>query len=213
MSNYNRFAISALSRSNKKSAIPEELMVHKKTGQILIKTPTGDVISYDSIARLNSHINTVEAKAYLSNMKGDMYYLDITSIEFPEVINESTNILDSSVSIGVGLKRIFISVDLDSLVLSDQDTIVEAESKINVKGMFRKPSSGGGYITRPFTFNDKLSVFNSNIIYPEQFLNSTDNYQEFEFVLTDISFTRDTTRYTDPSALRHILHSIIVVKE
>lgn len=213
MGQYNRFAISALSRSNKKSAIPEELMVHKKTGQILIKTPAGDIISYDSIARLNNHINMVEAKAYLFNMKGEMYYIDIPSIEFPEVINESTNILDSSVSLGAGIERIFISVDLDSLVLSDQDKLVEAESKITVNGMFRKPAGNGDFITRPFTFNDKLSTLNSKIIYSDQFLNSTDNPQHFELLLTSITFTRDTARYTDPSALRHILHSIIVVKE
>ena len=213
MAQYNRFAISALSRHNKNSAVPEEIMIHKQTGQILVKSPSGDIISYDSIARMNNHINIVEAKAYLFNMKGDMYYLDIPTIEFPEVINESTNILDSPVSIAVGLKRIVISVDLDSLVLSDQDKIVEAESRITVNGIFRNPSGGGGYITRPFTFNDKLSVFNSNIIYPEQFLNSTDNPQQFELVLNSITFTRDITRYTNPSALRHILHSIIVVKE
>jgi hypothetical protein len=82
----NRFALSALSRKNKTYAIPHEIMIHKEIGQISIKTPSGDVISTDSLTRIQNHIENVANRAKLANIWGDLYLLNL-NFEMPEVIN------------------------------------------------------------------------------------------------------------------------------
>lgn len=58
----NRFGISALSKGRYQEAIPEELMVDKDTGQILVKNINGDISSYDTLVREAMIVDKLQKK-------------------------------------------------------------------------------------------------------------------------------------------------------
>ena len=76
-----RFGISLLSKDRFSDAYNEEVMIDKSSGEVLVKTPDGDVISYNYNSRLKSHI--IEMKAIANNLS---VYGDILNIEFDDII-------------------------------------------------------------------------------------------------------------------------------
>jgi hypothetical protein len=202
----NRYAISALSKQNRINAVPEEIMIHKKTGEVLIKTSTGDVISFDSMARLKSHIDMATFNCFNLNLFGNMYQLNFDTIELPDVIIEDINLLGAPLQVSTGdIKKILISIDLDSVELtgldipSDYEPIVKLDFEL-VKDTDRRAS----------TISYPLSIFNNNVIRLEDYITEIDP-TGFQIFINGITISRNPAILT--TDLRQILYSIIIIKE
>lgn len=118
-----RFGVSLLSKDRYKDAYNQELMVDKLTGEVLVKTPTGDTISYNYNSRLKSHI--VETKSIANNVS---VYGDIISIEMddkyaPFTMDFDTNYITSELVFPYeNCKKILFNADIDAITI-DPDGI------------------------------------------------------------------------------------------
>lgn len=68
-----RFGISLLSKSRFKKAYLEEVLIDKNTGEILVRTPEGDVVSFDYSSRRDYKIDEFRSKANHMGIYGDYY--------------------------------------------------------------------------------------------------------------------------------------------
>ena len=111
-----RFGISLLSKDRFHDAYNEEVMIDKLTGEVLVKTPTGDTISYNYNSRLKSHI--IETKAIANNVS---IYGDIISIEMddkyaPFMMEFDNNyIINETIFPYPKCKKILFNIDIDAL--------------------------------------------------------------------------------------------------
>ena len=114
-----RFGVSLLSKNRFNDAYPEELMVDKLTGEVLVKTPTGDTISYNYNSRLKTHI--VETKSIANNVS---VYGDIISIEMddkyaPFTMDYDTNYITEELIFPYeNCKKILFNVDIDAITVN-----------------------------------------------------------------------------------------------
>jgi len=202
----NRFAVSMLSRRHKAEALPQEVMIHKETGQISIKTNTGDVISYDSLARLNQHIDHVTLMSYNLNIYGEMFSLQLDGVELPEVIGTYSPIMNTPIMIKPNnVRKMLVSIDMDSLVLTDSDTLVEYEPTISIDVKFKN-----GAFEQVFTITKPISELNGMIITPFDYY-SADTALLYQVSIEAINITKDARNGDLP--IRNILHSILIVVE
>lgn len=81
------FGISALSKFNKDVAYLNEIMCNKETGEILVKSPSGDTISYNYFSRLRANIEALSTASLFYCSDGDIYAISPNDIELPSVIN------------------------------------------------------------------------------------------------------------------------------
>jgi hypothetical protein len=210
MGTLNRFGVTVLSRKNKGTAVPEELMVHKEIGQVLIKTITGDIVSFDSLTRQKMHIEDVTSRATNLGITGDLFSVDIPTTELPEVILDNVNVLDSSLLLqSVNPKSILISVDLDYLNLVDTETVAEFEPDIILNFNFKK-TVNSVLTENPGTITDKLSVINNMIIDPARFFVAGTDITGHSMHLDSIKVRRHTA-YPGSTPMRNILYGVLVI--
>lgn len=200
-----RFAVSALSRIHKNNAIPGEIMIQKETGQVLIKTNSGDVISYSSLARFKNHIDTLTIMAFNLNISGDMLSIELDDIELPEVIQMNFNLLSEPLLIGTSLKKILVSIDLDCVEMSSNDGLIEHEPFIKIDLMFKKDED---IITSSINLLNTQN--NMNVINVSNHINTAD-FLNYETYITGITVVPNP-QMTEVS-IKNILHSILVIRE
>lgn len=112
----NRYAISALSKKFKNKAYPNEIMIDKETGEIQIKCQDGNVISYNYLSRLNAHIDTLVFNSYNADLYGNIFEIELDSIDLPCTVQHSINLLDSPVEVTTrDFKAFIVSVDIDAI--------------------------------------------------------------------------------------------------
>jgi hypothetical protein len=211
----NRFAITALSRKNKAYAVPHEIMIHKEIGQISIKTPSGDIISTDSLTRVQNHIENVGNRARLANISGDLYLLEL-DFELPEVIEENINQLGTEVLLkSAPVTGALVSIDMDSVILSpDNDNIVESEPLVDLTINFRRTLANSTIEHNRFVISKKLHTVNTMIIEPKNFLPITvTDTTPYSLYLEKIIIRRDSAKYAVSVPIKNIIHSVIVVTE
>ena len=208
MATVGRFGTSALSRSKKEFSRNEEIMMNKETGQVLIKTPDGtDIISYDSIARLRSHINSVTLLAQTNGLRGDIHSIEFDDIELPEKIQEDTNLLASPLTVKTGnLKRFLFSVDVDAIELSMSDTIGKYEPIVTIDLQFSL-----GEALLPLSITGTSSQVNTRVVNAASYFEPGTDLTGHTLTITGIRVTKNSS-YTAES-LRHILHSALIVVE
>lgn len=201
----NRFALSALSRKFKANSIPEEIMLHKETGQMLIRTTSGDVISYDYLTRLKGQEDAVTLMAYNMDISGDLYSLDFDDRELPEILTENTNLLSAPLTITNNyLKKIMISVDVDVIEKGEIDKITTNEPWVQIDF---KATYNASTITK--TFKLQLSEMNSRVILASEIVPSgSDNYK---IEITGITITRDNADVG--KTMKMIIQSIYTIVE
>jgi hypothetical protein len=204
----NRFATSALSRFNKNEAVNEEIMIHKKTSQILIKTPDGDIISFDKLMRLKNHIDTITMDCYNLNFYGNMYNLELDIIELPEVVDIDSNLIPTPFTLqDNNLSKLLFSLDLDCIVLSDNDSLSEFNPDIQINLLLTKE----GETDKNILLNIPINKLSNTIINLQDYLESTQIATDYTVQLTDITIKKNALS-TDASN-RYILYSILIVKE
>ena len=116
----NRYVMSALSKKRKEISVPKEIMMDRETGEIQIKSEDGNIISYNYLNRLNSHIDTLVFNSYNADIYGEIYELEIDNLDLPCRVEHYTNILDGELIIAEGdFKSFMLSIDIDSICPSD----------------------------------------------------------------------------------------------
>lgn len=203
-----RFGISALERESRSIALNGEIMINRETSQVLIKTPIkGDIISFDYLNRMNSHIYNAATNCQLLDFYGDMCGVELTNIELPEVINEDTTILDAPLEIfsTTKLKKFMISIDLDCVEMSNiLDKPIEKECVISINITLKSDNE-----IKTATIALPLSQFNNNVINSISYVTSTND--NFTVTIDSIKIKRDAS--IDPTRqLKFVLYNIIVVK-
>jgi len=115
-----RFGVSLLSKDRFDDAYNEEVMIDKFTGEVLVKTQTGDTISYNYNSRLKSHI--IETKSIANNMS---IYGDIINVEMdndvyaPFIMEFDKNYITNTITIPYyNCKKILFNVDIDAITVN-----------------------------------------------------------------------------------------------
>lgn len=200
-----RFGISALSRKFKNNALPTEIMIHKKTGQICVKTTEGDTISYDSLSRFNSHIKYLTDLSINLNFFGVMQSITFDNIELPEVIEFNQNLFDEPLLIkSNNFKKLLISIDMDSIEISSNNFLIEHEPNCTLVLKFKKDED-----EQLITITKPLSVFNKNIVNINEYFYGVD-MSLYEVYIEELYITKNP--YSTSPTIRNILHSILTVQ-
>lgn len=127
---HGRYAVSLLPRSSRSQAYNMECMVDHTTGEFLVKSESGVVLSFDKYSRFTEHLNTFSNACKSKRIVSNIYEIE-TGKNFPSMIDVDTNILDSTVPFGVinTIDKIMISVDLDTIDISSIITPVVLEDE------------------------------------------------------------------------------------
>lgn len=204
-SSNNRFALSFLSRSNKAQAVTGEVMMDKETGQLLVKTMSGDVMSFDSIARYRARINDVTVLAQTNGMRGLLTQVDFENLELPGVVSENTNFLLSPLTVKVNLlKRFLVSVDIDVIETATGNIGQEPTIYIDIRY-----TQGATTVNK--SISGPASQINTMAINPATHFPPGTDLSGYTVAITNIYF-RKNTNYTTQT-LRNIMHSVLVVVE
>lgn len=197
-----RFGISFLSKKNLKDAWTEELLVHKHTGEVLIKTPDNDVVSYNSISRRRQHIADVQAKANILGIGGAVYELDVsdTSFQLPDVIPPKTNIIGDNPVIQGYYEKFLLSVDVDSFMFNENEV---STSYLDTNVMFTIALRSGGIDIAYINKTMKASELSNTVFKTSDFTESVVD----EIQLSGLLFTTDE----NSTNVRTILNSVLMV--
>lgn len=113
-----RFGISLLSKDRFNEAFNEEVMIDKLTGEVLVKSPTGDVISYNYNSRLKSHITETKMIANNRAIYGDIISIEMDDVHAPFVMEFDKNYITNPIYIPYeNCKKILFNVDIDSITI------------------------------------------------------------------------------------------------
>lgn len=161
----NRFGISALSKHNANTAVEEEIMVDKTTGEFLIKSREGYIISFDAMARRKSMLENVDHINSMMNMGGDVYMIDLDHLHLPTAIEYEEEILQNKVVLkDTNLNRLLFNIDVDEVIPNTVAQISEHEPIIALKINATKPGENGEIYCVTFTIEKPLSEINNRII-------------------------------------------------
>lgn len=111
--NIRRFVLSFLNKSEYTVAFNEEMICDENTGEILICTRDGDIISYDALSRYNTHEHTLCSNANIYGLSGDVYDIAPDDFELPCEIRRGANILGTPVIFNRSAKAMVVSLDCD----------------------------------------------------------------------------------------------------
>lgn len=128
----NRFGISALSKDKYMEAYNEEILVDKSVGEFLIKTPTGEIVSYNRTARLSSVYDNIRRVMRNSNYYGDLYTAENDSL-LPKVLNIASNTTEHNLDFIIyikdpnnttenDVKELKLYIDVDFLEKSNKES-------------------------------------------------------------------------------------------
>lgn len=204
----NRFSVSFLSRKNKSNSINDEFLANKDTGEILFKTPVdGDIISFDKLARLKNHIDTMAINSINLGITGDLYNIEIPDKELPEIIGLNTNLLDAPLNItNDGSKRLLISLDIDCLEMKNNNDLVDYEPLVQLEFKLLR-----GMNEKEIIVNSTLITSNSFIIDIRDFLSVDDDPSLYSVDLKSIKINKNPNVTT--VNIKTILYSILIIVE
>ncbi len=196
----NRFAISGLSKKYNAQALPEEIMVEKTTGEFLIKTPDGMVISYDAMARRRSTITDATESALTQNMIGNMYELSLDNYMLPAIVPYDINLLDNQINLKQNLKKLLLYIDIDEIIRKD---LVEFSENMPIIHFWIQCRYGN--TTRATVIEKPINEFNNSIIEIDKlFDNLPENYN---VILTCVGIKKNELNTEDTFV---ILHNMMV---
>jgi hypothetical protein len=196
MVDLNRFGISALEKDRKAEALNEEMLSNKMTGEFLIKTPDGNVISYSSMSRFKNHINHIEIVAINADVIGDLGQIVPGTIELPDIVASDLNLLDTAIVKVGNVKKLILSVDMDCVEILGIDTIpVIDEPSLSIDFKYDG-------VATTFNVTRLMSELNeSPIIVPDQ-SNTGIEIQSIKIVANAANATK---------TIKNIVHSILIV--
>lgn len=111
----NRFGISLLSKENLDIAYLEEVMIDKQTGEVLVKTPEGDTISYNFNTRLKSHIMDARNDANNLGVYGNIYAIEFDGVNLPCTMQYNNDYITDPIIVNGDCKKLMIHTDIDPI--------------------------------------------------------------------------------------------------
>lgn len=196
----NRFAISALSKEFHDQSLNEEIMVDKTTGEFLLKSKKGTVISYDAIARRRSTITDATECATTQNMMGNMYELALEEYNLPAIVPYNDNILANSISLKQNLQKVLFYIDIDEIIEGELAQVSEVDPKVEIT-----LRCGTGSVFEEIIVEKSLNVFNNTIINVSDLVERPDS--KYSVVLSSIKFKKTSNSDLDTFI---ILHNMMV---
>lgn len=154
-----RYGVSMLSRKNHIKALPEELMIDKETGQILLKQENSKIISYDAMVRFKASMNAIIATAERHMFMGKIVSIVPTNTPLPKCITTGDQLLAAEV-INLGPSKRFL-MQLDTDVISTESTFgdIKEYDKVMVEIVVER-NSVQTIIKEPLLhFNEKIISF------------------------------------------------------
>lgn len=207
MSGTNRWAISALSKVNKAFAVNEEILIDKNTGEILIRTPDGNIISYDSLARFKAHKEYLILHAENLRVTGSLGNIKSDTIEFPDIVGDAVNIIGATPLVikASGINKILISVDIDCIeILALDSLVVLDEPSISIDFVFTKSSNPD----KNLNITSSISQLDKSLIDPNVLLGITD-LSTYSASISSISVVANVAN--SAKVIRNIIHSILII--
>lgn len=196
----NRFAISALSKEFHDQSLNEEIMVDKNTGEFLLKSKRGTVISYDAISRRRSTITDATECATTQNMMGNMYELALEEYNLPAIVPYDDNILANSISLKQNLQKVLFYIDIDEIIEGELGQVSEVDPKVEIT-----LRCGTGSTFEEITVEKSLNVFNNTMINVSDLVERPDS--KYSVVLSSIKFKKTSSSDLDTFI---ILHNMMV---
>lgn len=183
----NRFAISALSKKYKDQALNEEILVDKTTGEFLIKSPDGTLMSFDAINRRRSTINDATEYALMQNMYGNMYEVKLEGLTLPEPISYDTNIIAEPLTLKSNLKKVLFFIDLDEVVIDgDIGEATENEPIVSISLTCKSLST-----SYDINIEKELKDINNNVIDISSYVNFGNS--SYSVRVNSLSFRKNTS--------------------
>lgn len=189
MSNGNRYGISLLSKNRYAEAYNEELMIDKSTGEILVKTTTGDVISYDYNSRVNNAIRNLRANALELGVFGTIGSITFDN-QYPFVVSANTNYMAAPLTINTSNMRILFHIDMDSVKINSNgfsnERGVDVEPNVTIECNFVHLDD----VETRVGYTKKVSEWNKFVLDPES-INAIKAIQITKFQLEEDTGVRN----------------------
>lgn len=216
-SDIGRYGISALDKKRSPEAVPYEIMCDFDTGEIVIKGPDGRVISFNKNVRLKQELDSFRDRCICQNIKGDIIELIPNNIlNLPYGISENTIVIDEHVELSTACKKVFISVDIDTIEFTKKVTstnpangrvtIEDCNFEFNSKEVLCDLTLSINGINK--TFSLPLKKMNTKVFCVSKLVNTKENVS---IVLEDIKFRRQSGDIDKD--LKILLYSILFVCE
>jgi len=216
-----RWGVSLLSKENFADAFNEEVMIDKNTGEVLVKTPSGDTISYNYNSRLSSHVNATRIDANNYDIYGDIINisLDSTTGVSPFVMESGVNYIKTPIELAYNCKRLMIHSDIDGITENVNGFSSQKNNMILKIGIALKYSDGT--LSDTATISNSVDIMNNKIYHLQDnsiiTLNTTKRVEAL--VLQSITLDAKKEEFgnpgttTDITGIRPICNSIFMVLE
>lgn len=153
-----RYGVSLLSRGNHVDALPEELLVDKDTGQILLKRNDGKIMSYDSMSRYKESVNRICNTAFLQCLFGKVYNVLLDNTDLPIAFSNNDSILRGDETIVIpDVKRLMLQFDVDAY---DDESKFGDSNELD-KMIVHLTMNGQDYDISLFDLDEKIFEFNN----------------------------------------------------
>ena len=190
--NEHRFGISGLSKENINEAFLEEILVDKMTGEMLIKTPNGDIVSFDYNNRLRNNLSTIKKVGNDLNIYGNIYNIEFESLILPCMVSEMVNYLDPSCELSLTgnlqkFKRLLLNVDISSFIYNENSITkdeVYPEFTIGLSLIFNDNTSKNIEITDTVNIINNTIINLSDYLTADELLKDIKNVSFNNFILT-----------------------------
>lgn len=160
----NRFGISLLSKKNRATAYKEELMVDKDTGEVLIKTPSGDTISYNYNSRLKSQISTIKSIANNVSVYGDIISIELDNLDAPSVMEYDLNYITTALDIPYAeCKKILFNIDIDAITVHNTTGSISHDRNNMLVEMELSLYYSDGTASDPVIISNSIYELNSKV--------------------------------------------------
>ena len=161
--NEKRFGFSLLSKENHHIAYLEEVMIDKRSGEIVIKTPEGDNISYNFNSRVKSHI--IDIKTFANNVGayGDICIVDFDGKTCPFIMEYDTNYITTPLDIPFKCSKLIIHSDIDPVAV-DYNNLTYIRKNILVEIVLAYIYSDGT-ISNSATVTHTLHTMNNTVLH------------------------------------------------
>lgn len=117
-----RYAVSLLSKIRFDDALPNEVLTDHSTGEILVKTEDGLMISYDTITRKNMALENAKNTALMKNIRPVIYEVQLDS-PLPRKVFEYDDILAKEKIDISKTNKIILHIDLDRMSESGKELV------------------------------------------------------------------------------------------
>lgn len=179
-----RYGVSLISRSNHIDALPEELLLDKETGQILLKRSNGKIMSYDAMSRYKESVNRICNTAFLQCVYGKVYNVLLDNTDLPLAFANNEDLLRGDETIVIPtVKNLMIQLDVDAY--DDESKFGDSNETDTI--VVHLTMNGQTYDVRLSELDEKIFMFNGeNVVIDHLSIEDTKEDTTSHLVLNNI---------------------------